>query len=172
MTSPKHPLLLTVGVIISFIIFVLLFGSSWMLPQAKVAYVDNVTLFNEFKMTKELLKAAESRITKQQQKLDSLYTIYNGLAKQQETQKENLESQLRLQDQELKALNTHIDREIQSQVWNTLNAYMQKYGEQHDYEMIFGARGDGSIMYARHGADITAAVIEYANTQYENKAND
>ncbi|WP_299311233.1 OmpH family outer membrane protein [uncultured Aquimarina sp.] len=136
--------------------------------ESTIAYVDNVTLFNGFNMSKDLGKINNGKIIKQKKKLDSLYTIYSIFKEQKNTEKATtLETQLRLEDQELRKINEYFSKEVSQQVWNRLNQYIKEYGESNQYRIILGTQGNGNIMFAREGVDITETVLEYANTKYE-----
>ncbi len=136
--------------------------------ESTIAYVDNVTLFNGFNMSKDLGKINNGKIIKQKKKLDSLYTIYSIFKEQKNTEKATtLETQLRLEDQELRKINEYFSKEVSQQVWNRLNQYIKDYGEANKHEIILGTQGNGNIMFAQDGIDITEMVLEYANTKYE-----
>ncbi len=151
-------LLITIFVLFSF------FNRS----ESNIVYVDNVTLFNGFNMSKDLGKINNEKITKQKKKLDSLYTIYSIFKEQKNTEKATaLENQLRSEDQELRKINEYFSNEMSQQVWNRLNQYIKEYGEANQYKIILGTQGNGNIMFAQDGVDITTTVLEYANTKYE-----
>jgi outer membrane protein len=48
-------------------------------------------------------------------------------------------------------------------IWDQINAKINAYGKEQGYDYIFGAKGDGSIMYASDKKDITKEVIAYIN---------
>ncbi|MFD2561879.1 OmpH family outer membrane protein [Aquimarina rubra] len=119
-------------------------------------------------MSKDLGKINNDKITKQKKKLDSLYTIYSIFKEQNNTEKTTvLETQLRSEDQELRKMNEYFSKEVSQQVWNRLNQYIKEYGEANQYKIILGTQGNGNIMFAQDGIDITETVLEYANTKYE-----
>jgi outer membrane protein len=149
--------------IVIFIAFYLSNSSS-----TDIVYVDNVKLFNGFNMSKDLGKINNEKITKQKKKLDSLYTIYSILREQENKEKtQELEVQLRTEDQELKKMNEYLSKDISQKVWNRLNQYVKEYGIANQCKVILGTQGVGNIMYAQEEIDITTRVLEYANTKYE-----
>nr|WP_298320900.1 OmpH family outer membrane protein [uncultured Aquimarina sp.] len=136
--------------------------------ESNIVYVDNVTLFNGFNMSKDLGKINNEKITKQKKKLDSLYTIYSIFKEQKNTEKAtSLEIQLRSEDQELRKINEYFSNDVSQQVWNRLNQYIKEYGEANEYKIILGTQGNGNIMFAENGIDITEKILEYANNKYE-----
>lgn len=136
--------------------------------NTEIVYVDNVRLFNGFNMSKDLGKLNNQKIQKQKKKLDSLYTVYTILREQKNSEKsEELESQLRIEDQELRKINEYFSKEVSQQVWNRLNQYIEEYGKAQGYQIILGTQGTGSIMFAQEGLEITESVLAYANNKYE-----
>lgn len=53
--------------------------------------------------------------------------------------------------------------EYQTTVWKQINSIIEKYGKDHGYKFILGATGDGAIMFAAEGEDITKEIIKYIN---------
>ncbi|MBD3638024.1 MAG: OmpH family outer membrane protein [Crocinitomicaceae bacterium] len=51
-------------------------------------------------------------------------------------------------------------------IWDRINGYVQEYGKDNDYVYIFGANGDGSVMYADDNENITEDLIAYVNSKY------
>ncbi|EZH72250.1 hypothetical protein ATO12_25280 [Aquimarina atlantica] len=119
-------------------------------------------------MSQDLGKTNNRKITKQKKKLDSLYTIYSILREQENKEKtQELEVQLRTEDQELKKMNEYLSNDMRQKVWNRLNQYIKEYGIANQCKIILGTRGVGNIMFAQEEIDITTKVLEYANTKYE-----
>lgn len=48
-------------------------------------------------------------------------------------------------------------------IWDNINRKVSQYGKEKGFDYIFGANGDGSIMYASEENDITNEIIEYIN---------
>ena len=136
--------------------------------EEKIVYVDNVQLFNDFNMSKDLNKINGVKINKQKKKLDSLYTIYGIFRENNQTDKlEPLEIQLRAEDQNLKKMNNQFSNEVSQAVWGRLNEYISEYGQMKGYKIIMGTQGSGNIMYAEDRIDITKAIVEFSNANYE-----
>ena len=65
------------------LIAIVIFYASWTYTQTpKIVYVDNVKLFNDFSMTKELKNSGEKEFNLKKLKVDSLYSKlqYPGLS--------------------------------------------------------------------------------------------
>ena len=51
-------------------------------------------------------------------------------------------------------------------IWDRINSYVTEYGQDNDYTYIFGANGDGSLMYADDNENITDDILVYVNQRY------
>jgi outer membrane protein len=51
-------------------------------------------------------------------------------------------------------------------IWDRINNYVKEYGEKNGYDYIFGANGDGTVMYADGSEDITNDITTYINLRY------
>ncbi len=134
----------------------------------EIVYVDNMRLFNEFHMTRDLNNINGLKIKGQKKTLDSLYTLYGILKENGKPETlASLEKQLRHADQQLKQMNSDFVDTRNKTVWARLNTYVSEYGGQHDFQLVLGTQGSGNVMYAREGVDVTQAVIDFANAKYE-----
>jgi outer membrane protein len=52
------------------------------------------------------------------------------------------------------------------QVNKQINQYIEEFGKEKGYKYIYGATGNGSMMYADKEADISKEVISYINDKY------
>lgn len=62
-----------------------------------------------------------------------------------------------------------IATDFSTKVWKQLNSYVEEYGAENDYDVIIGMQGNGNVMYAKEGVNITDDVIVYANNKYNGK---
>jgi len=124
----------------------------------RTAYVDNTKLFQGFDEQQELAKKLEREVMLQNDRFDSLRSVYvaNGQPL------EELRQQLRLEEEQRSNMYTDL-------IWKRLNQYTREYGEQEGYSYILGANGSGSLMYAGEDNDITEEVLAYANKKYAGK---
>lgn len=58
------------------------------------------------------------------------------------------------------------DRKTTQTVINDINSYIEEYGKEHQYKIIFGASGSGNLMYAHESTDLTQEVLEGLNAEY------
>lgn len=124
----------------------------------KQGFIENFKLFNNFKGKKELEAKLLNIKSANKLRLDSLKTLINS----KETELYYRQQVLVIEQQE-----ESINAEYNAQVWNQLNSYIKDYGKENGYDFIYGATGNGSMMYAREDMDITEELIKYANETYE-----
>lgn len=145
--------------------------------KSKVAYIKNVELYNEFALKKEL----ETKLTvvKNQRKsiLDSLMLQLKMASTQLEYSKEKDSKEMKLfqiQKQEYLYKEKQFDEDDQrlaeqysQQIWKQINQYVSDYGKENNYSFIYGASGNGAIMYAQDKYDVTKELAEYINEKYK-----
>lgn len=158
--------------IINFVLLLFLIGYTFFSyfnnKKEKIVYVDNLTLFNDFNMTRDLKQINGKVIEEQKKKMDSLYAIYQIYKQNNRLELlKPLEKELRKEDQNLTNLNNRLANEVSEQVWARLNNYVTEYGKLKGYKIIFGTQGNGNVMYAEDDMDATSKVISYANEHYE-----
>ena len=145
--------------------------------EKKSGFVQGSKLYNEFAMTKELTKNLEINTQVKNQILDSLKLNIKQLEmKLNATPTDELLQQYELKKQEYLYKSKLFNEETQSlqqtyteQSLTQINQYIMEFGKAHQYEYIFGANGNGSIMYADEQNDITEQVLTYVNDKYQGK---
>ena len=160
MNTNKLPLInTTLILIIALLIGYLVFKPK----EPNLGYIDNFRLFNGFIMAKELNQLHGEEIATQTIKLDSLKNLKTRIT----TQEELSSLILQIANQEAVLKQAHVySKEVTKQVWDTLNEYVQEYGNANEIQIIFGAQGDGNIMYSKKTLDVTDALLAYANKRY------
>lgn len=143
---------------------------------ARIAYVDNIALFNGFRFKKERQAEYEQQKTVYQSKLDTLRI--NHLSIEEARQKNPGDKELEKRsayslayykeaDYVFAARLDSMDNRFNSEVWLKINQYIEMFGQEHRYDMVIGASGTGSLMYGSKPYDITEDVLEYINKKYE-----
>ena len=107
-----------------------------------------------------------NKINTQAKKVDSLYKLFQ-ISLNAKKEEKLLQYNLQQENIKLEEYQKHFTSTVSEQVWERLNGYIIEYGQENNYEMIFGASGNGNIMYSKEGFDITEQVINYANEKYE-----
>ena len=139
----------------------------------KQAYVDTVKVFNEFELKKSLEKKLDFILLKEKYIIDSLkielQAIYNDtlmggnnrLLKTREIQSE-VEQKVYLASQNEASLTENYN----VQIWTQLNQYIKEFGKSKDLDLMLGANGNGSILYANEAYDLTEECILYVNNKF------
>lgn len=59
------------------------------------------------------------------------------------------------------------DKKVTQTVINDINDFVKEYGKKKGYRVIFGATGNGTIMYGEESADLTEIVLKELNAEFE-----
>jgi outer membrane protein len=144
----------------------LLFLIQWLFAVSdSTRYVSMSTIYQECRITakyQEELKVIEqqsnAQLAKTENEIRQLKTAGTDPAKIAEME----QALLTLRDQ----LSEEYGRKSEAFdkiIWEKINQKVNDYGKEQGYDYIFGAKGDGSIMYASDKKDITKEVIAYIN---------
>jgi outer membrane protein len=148
--------------------------------ESKTAYVDIKKVFNSFQMKKELEKKYKQTENERNKVLDSLIVEINILAKHLNEQKltavkieREVEEQfeykrekyLRLKKQ-FEADNAALSSKFDQEIVERMNQYIAEYGRNKNYDFIYGADGDGTIMYSNSKYDLSDQVSQFINNKY------
>ncbi len=129
--------------------------------REKRGYILTQEVFNGFAGKQEL--EAKLNALKAQHKAwaDSVATlVQNGDSENLLKIYDDNLANFQLQEQELSRVYT-------SDVWKQINHHLQQFGKENGYVFIFGAAGDGNLMYADDDHNITEDVISYINKKYK-----
>ena len=114
------------------------------------AYVVNQKLFNAY-AGKKILEGKLGLIKKSNQRtLDSLKRMGHFPS----------EEMFARQEQQL-------SEEYTASIWTRINEDLRSYGRARGYDFIYGATGDGGLMYAGDAYDVTEDAVGYLNQKYE-----
>jgi len=150
-------------------------GYVWM-NQSKTAYVNLGEVFENFAGKKELAFKLDKLKNQQKSMLDSMEMTIRSLqhaAANQENGKAVL-AKLQNTQQNYQYLNAQFNEQYQTQdasysekVWTQINQYVTDYGKDNDYDFIYGANGNGALMYGSSSKNITEEIINHINERYE-----
>lgn len=167
----KITLAVTVILIIGCLMSFMSFG------HLKVVYVNTYSVYNEFKLKKELEDKLKRTQLTRKVLLDSLRvkiqmasikldrsddrTFYAQLDKMKEgyyTKEKQYAEDNALQSQQ-----------YTDEVWKQLNQYIKDFGSEKGYDYIIGANGEGNLMYAKEQNDVSKELIQFVNEKYAGK---
>jgi outer membrane protein len=150
--------------------------------RPKVGYVNTITLFKDFKQKKELEQQFGTIEKEQRLVLDSLKMKFSFKSQQLDQLKKSEEvyrntasdavsirEEYYKKEKEFAENNKVLADQYNLKIWNQLNAYIKEYGISHGYTYIHGVKGDGAILYAEEGDDITKEVTVYVNEKFEGR---
>ncbi|MEL6866459.1 MAG: OmpH family outer membrane protein [Bacteroidota bacterium] len=148
----------------------------WLMQtQTKTAYVEVGRIFGEFNGTQEMEAVFTKTKTQRKALLDSLSISIKYLQTQFGEQKsqavlaklqEKEQSYIQLSN-EFSAEAQQQDQQYTEQIWTQINQYLLEFGEEKGYDYIYGASGNGSLMFGKEKNNITDEVIQFINAKYE-----
>lgn len=142
--------------------------------QKKLAVVDLQRVFSEFSYTLELEASVDSEFRSKRAYIDSLemslkrieMQLLTGRNSDLEQQHSIIKNQWEIESISFENAYTTKIEESNEKIWGQLNQYISDFGKEKNYDIVFGASGDGKIMYAKDEVDVTEEVIEYVNNKY------
>jgi outer membrane protein len=145
----------------------------------KTAYVNLTVLFDGFEMKKELAISLKRDLSQKQNELDSLLfqlqAFNNKLSSVKRNDKQELLNFQQMQNyyvQQKKTLDEYQyskTQQFDSQIIEQMTQYIKDFGNDNDYEYIYGLNSNGNIMYARDHKDISKEVLQFINGKYQGK---
>jgi outer membrane protein len=153
-------------VIIAFFVFTaIVVGALYFFTKGndkKIVYADAIRLFNGYKFKVELEKMGQGTLTMLKNRLDSVEVIYKANPTDERGQQLVAEGQQRLAE-----AYTAINKEINQKAWERLNPIINKFGKEKGIDLLIGANGMGTVLYATEARDVTDELIIYANGIYD-----
>jgi len=136
----------------------------------KIAVVDAIQLFNEFKMKQELEGRAAAGLQLLSHRADSIRQELAMRSQQKNISQDQLAAlaaSFRQAQTQLEQQYQQSNQEINETVWKRLNPLVDEYGKAGGYRLIIGANGMGSVLYNDDYYDRTKEVIRFVNEHYE-----
>lgn len=152
----------------------------------KVAYIRSGELIYSYEGMKESQKLLKEKTEKSQANVDTLRMelerAYNGYVKKSAalSAKEKKEHQELLQrqqqnylqyEQAMKEKEKKEETEMMQSVLNQVNSFVEQYGKEKGYDIVFGTTNSGNLLYATDRMDITKEVLEALNANYSSGEN-
>lgn len=153
----------------------------WQNQRHKIAYVDSVKLLNGYQAMLDARKAYGSKAKLWQANVDTLtvsvqhaiQAYERGVARMTPKERSLATGLLRAKQKELANYQRTIQSTAQQEdtkdtqrVVAQVNAFLERYGKSHDYDLILVATPAGSIAYAQNGLDLSDEVIKGLNQEY------
>jgi len=154
---------------------------SWKSQKDQV-FVDVNKLIDGYARTEIVRAEFEEKATTLRSNVDSLITNWQEDLKDYEKQRSTYSKREKELKQELlatrqKQVNSYQqavqkqlqeeDQKVTQTVINDINDFIKEYGKTKGHQIILGATGSGTIMYADEGTDLTNEVLTQLNAQFE-----
>jgi len=165
-------------------ILVSIFSFIYLKSTSELVYVDVNILLDGYKRTKIVRVEFEEKANTLNANVDSLMTNWQNelklyekdRAKMSKKELELKQELLRNKQQQINNYQQAIQKQIQEEdqkasqtVINDINGFVKEYGKKNGYKIIFGASGNGNIMYADETIDLTNKILEGLNAEFEGK---
>lgn len=145
-------------ILIALAVYVLYLAQS---GKGKSAFILNQEVFNHFKGKQDLENKLNVLRTKNKATSDSLIHLINT------SRDQRLIDSYKLSLQNMEITEEQLSSAYTADIWKRINEYIKAYGDEHGYDFIYGASGDGGLMYASEDNNITKDVVKYINGKYE-----
>lgn len=153
----------------------------WFHKPPVIAYVDSAKMLNKYQAMIDGRKVYQAKYQTWQNNIDTLSTGVQQAIKTYERDVANMSAKERALSQQIlsakqkqfvdyqKAIQEKARfEEIQSneKIIATVNAFLARYGKQHNYDLILLASQAGTIAYAQPHLDLTEEVVHELNNEY------
>lgn len=148
----------------------------------KIGYAETAILMTEFTEAIQARKTYEASQKEWDKNLkllnDSLMAgmerMKSGYDKSSKAQQDSMRHSLQLRNEDLQRYTNAVkqqavdkERELMDPVVKKINSFLDLWGTQHGYDMIFGTMTGGNVLQADKRMNITAAVLKDLNEHYK-----
>lgn len=144
--------------------------------SGKTAYMEIKKVFNGFTLKKELEDKYEITAKQRAKILDSLSGNLKLLSAQVQADRKNTELMLQFENkreeffkirERFEEDNAALSRKYDGQILEQMTQYVSDFGKKNGYTYIFGAEGNGTLMYAENTENISDEIIQFINNKYK-----
>ncbi|PKB18337.1 OmpH family outer membrane protein [Flavobacterium sp. 5] len=162
--TPNSILFIIYSLLISLILFYLYIRVES--SNNKIAYVDNIKLFDNFKMTKELERSGKKEFNSKKSNLNSLYI------KLQSSEISIQEKKILMQEfvqkkEDFEQFNQIFASQQSAKIWIRIKSYSLDFAKENKYNLIIGSDNKTNILFADDEIDVTTDLLTYINKKYE-----
>jgi outer membrane protein len=132
----------------------------------KIVSVNNLKLFDEFKMTKEMKSIGNKEYSSKKIYLDSLYL---KLQEQdlEKNAKEILMKEFVSKREEFDQFNQSFAVEESDKIWKRINSYTKQFAKNNGYKVVLGLENSREVLYTDESIDVTNELLFFINKKYE-----
>ena len=150
--------------------------------QSEQVYVDVNQLLDGYKRTAIVKAEFQKKATAMKSNVDSLLGSWQKELKDYEKERSSMTAKeielkqelLSNRQQQINGYQKAIQKQLQEEdlkstqtVTNDINDFVKEYGKNNGYQIILGATGGGTIMYADEGANLTEEILNELNREFE-----
>ena len=155
--------------------------------QKKIGFIDNQAALDSSDKMMQIKTELQQELNKAQANIDSLQNDINTARKKfiddsnklNSKEKEELKKEIAEKEKKhnefvlaVRKKLPELERQMMEPLIQEFTQKIRQYGEEHGYDIIFGATASGNIVYGKKGKNITADVIEYINNTFYDKEKD
>ncbi len=129
----------------------------------EIAYIDIEKLVTGYNLKKDMERDAGQNLYIIQHAIDSLEMIRRTINHPGPTA---IDSQIARAKYVYSEFHTSSTNQMNKTIWERLNPVIEQYGKEKGLEILIGANGTGSLLYADKGRDLTDDLIKYINSKY------
>lgn len=132
----------------------------------KIVSVNNLKLFEEFKMTKEMKSIGNKEYSFKKIYLDSLYLKLQEQDLEKNT-KEILMKEFVSKREEFDQFNQSFAVEESDKIWKRINSYAKEFAKNNGYKVVLGLENSREVLYTDESIDVTNELLFFINKKYE-----
>ncbi len=142
----------------------------------KTAYIEIKKVFNAFILKKELEDKYAVTVKYRARIIDSLATNLKILSSRLQEDKDNQELSSYFENKRAEFFksrsqfdedNRALSQKYDTQILEQMTQYVIDFGKKNNYKYIFGADGNGVLMYAEEHENINEEIILFINNKYK-----
>ncbi len=149
--------------------------------EMKLAYIKTGVLLNDYKGMLIANEQFNKDLQAVQANIDTLKSRYEQLKMKESKitpdEKTDWAKQLAIAEYEYNNYLTTAQQQLEerkntlrAEVVNKINLFIQDYGKEHNYIIIFGATDQGSILYGHEQKDLTEIILKELNEDYSKES--
>lgn len=154
--------------------------NSYRMPR--LAYVRSQKVVEGFIGMREAQNIYQQKVTNWQQGIDTLNNSFNvsfasykeNYPKLSASERKSREEQLEQQRSKVLQYKESLEQKAKEEnenltqgALNQINAYIERYAKEKDYQMVLGVTLSGNILYAEEAIDISEEVLKGLNEEYK-----
>jgi len=148
--------------------------------EVKLAYIRTAVLLNDYEGMKMANEQFNKEVQVVQANIDTLKRRYEQLKKKESEitadKKTDWTKQLAISEYEYNNYRATAQKQMEerkialrTEVGNQINLFIQDYGKEHNYKIIFGTTNEGNILYGEEQEDLTEIILEKLNENYKKR---